>query len=123
MGFRSLIELDHDSVLFDQPDALIEELRRYAASGQRDGSGLPMWGLNPIAMRHSSEVYYISARMRGFPARLPYEEAKAAQATVLARAKEIIGPSDRPSLASKIGLMVMIEQLVEIIEAERVEED
>jgi hypothetical protein len=82
MGFFSLIEFSHDQ--FDEvqrdPAGFVKMLTYFVNTGDHQAAqgltGFTSGGVRPVAMRHSSDKYVISSQTLGFPAQLPYHEAK-----------------------------------------------
>lgn len=116
MGLRSLIELNHDtfSVIEQRPNDFVYALASYVRSGSKTYTMAlaTLFDVRVVAMRHSSNEYYIPADSFGFPAKLPWDDHEQARDKAIAAAKELTGGK----LASRDSMKEMILQLVQIIE-------
>lgn len=79
MGYHSLVTISHDN--FDKLESdpgFMAFLRRYINSGgKEEAQRLADYthdAIQVVAMRHSSDNFYISNTTVGFPAKLPYDE-------------------------------------------------
>lgn len=76
MGFRSLIEISHDSFSRLDKDAFFADLERYVNSGDSMTALklLDDHDVKVISMRSTGQPYYVSNKIDGFPTELPYDE-------------------------------------------------
>lgn len=117
MGLRSLIEINHDTscrLIEDYPSGFVQALNGYVASGSKLESDrlYSRYDTLVVALRHSSDVYYISPDSYGFPARLPWVDHERVRDQTVAKAKEMTGGT----LKSKESMKDIILELVRIIE-------
>lgn len=115
MGFRSLIEINHDDItqiMFDSGQ-FAKELARYVSSGDsRTRMALEYYNITVVAMRHSADSYIVPARTPGFPTELPFEEFQQHIGSRVREAKAMTKGSNK----SKAELETMVASLVDIIE-------
>ena len=116
MGFRSLIEIDHDDInqiMFDSGQ-FAKDLARYVASGnERSRLALEYYNVNVVAMRHSADKYIVPSRSSGFPAQMPYGEFQQHVGFMLGEARRLTKGS---TTTTKAELKGTIAELVEIIQ-------
>ena len=116
MGFRSLVEFNHDDIraIVREPDLFALELERYIKSGsEQQRSALETFNATVIAMRHSYDYYIIASTTPGFPTMLPFEDFLAHRRDKVNQARKMLNIKPRPS---RDKLENMITSLVEIIE-------
>ena len=116
MGFRSLIEINHDSG-HRLDDKFVDDLKQYisaCASHQADQL-YSAHDVRVVALRHSSDNYYIGLSTVGFPAKLPWDDFEIERAAALQKAKNLTDGDRR----TKRGLEEIIHRLVAIIERQQ----
>jgi hypothetical protein len=77
MGYHTLISVSHDS-FGDQDSAWIGALSDYVRNADSRSAkileNVSHGAVKAIATRHSTEVFYVSREVEGFPTQLPYDE-------------------------------------------------
>ncbi len=118
MGFRTLIEINHDNLgnIEDRPDVFVSHLLRYAATGDKQFIGmLAMFDVTVVATRHSADKYHIPASQWGFPSRLPWKDFEDHRDMALIDAREMTGGK----IKSRADLINIISSLMDIIKRQQ----
>ncbi len=115
MGFRSLLEINHDTIesIANNPALFVLALQRYVNSACSSSAAALAPFCSVVGLRHSADPYIISKRTPGFPTSLPYDEFRGHSAHQIAKAKAMVAVANT---RSRLQMANMITELVDIIE-------
>lgn len=116
MGYRSLIEINHDTFSRVDAEAFMADLRMFVSSGDAAQARRieEQYEVCVISTRRSGDSYYVSRNKDGFPTQLPYDEELDAEnerwSAAVEKAKAFLG--ERIKLRTIADLRAIISVLV-----------